>query len=267
VFVVYPCNVVSNLCFKCWPRHPLRHSFDSATTIISALTRILQNTMNRGRYFKALSFGLLMWRSCYCRAQLATLPPAIGGLGEYYDKTASPSWYGIGGSGGGSTTCSSQTDEFYACLSSDATTTDTLVDYVACGKCLGANVDYSPSTLDVTTASCDAIGRFVQNELRDSTDTCFPSYNPCTEQYFAMEECYVTESLVGSRCGQQDSDLSDNDGTVRNDGEMEGSNANGRDDGNSGGFIRGSRDNTSNAMERPLTLMPVIAMVLVGISV
>jgi hypothetical protein len=81
-----------------------------------------------------------------------------------------------------------------------------------------------------------------------------------------MKECYITESLVGSRCGQQDSDLSDNDGTVRNDGEMDGSNANDREDGNSGGFIRGSRDDTSNAMKRPLMLMPVIVMVLVGIS-
>jgi hypothetical protein len=81
-----------------------------------------------------------------------------------------------------------------------------------------------------------------------------------------MEECYVTESWVGSRCGPQDADLSDNDGTVRNDGEMDGSNAN-EDDGNSGGFIRGSRDDTSNAMERPVMLIPVTVMVLVGISV
>jgi hypothetical protein len=84
-----------------------------------------------------------------------------------------------------------------------------------------------------------------------------------------MEECYATESLVGSHCGQE-TDLSDNDDTIRNDGEMNGSNAednpdkiaNGgssRGNGSGGEFIRGSRD------DRPFLLMPTVVMVLVGI--
>jgi hypothetical protein len=147
----------------------------------------LQRNMSYHQTLASTTFLLLVSTS-FCFAQflndnaLQTTPPA---------STASPSF-----DSGGILTCDDQTNAFVAC---STVSTAPPVDYDACGLCLDS-FDYWPTGIDLTTAPCDDLSAYILGEAGKCGTECFPTTNDCSDEYLAVIECYLIDTLARDRC-------------------------------------------------------------------